>query len=87
MPNSWYKQAYVQGFDCDNMSFIKAANMFKRMEISESIYEDVVTLYYQKILGYNTTVLDSLVIIEEELPCQTLTPRSMGMLASAVNDV
>ena len=37
MPNGWYKQAYVQGFDCESITFKKALNMFERMEISESI--------------------------------------------------
>ena len=46
MPNRWSKQAYVQVFDCESISFIKAVNMFELMEISESIYEGVVTPYY-----------------------------------------
>ena len=37
MPNGWYKQAYVQGFDCESITFKKVLNMFERMEISESI--------------------------------------------------
>ena len=31
MPNSWYNQAYVQGFDCGYISFKKAVNMFDKM--------------------------------------------------------
>ena len=31
MPNRWYKQAYVQGFDCESITFKKAVNMFERM--------------------------------------------------------
>ena len=42
MPNSWYKQSYVQGFDYESIKFKKAANMFERMEITESIYEGAV---------------------------------------------
>ena len=42
MPNSWYNQAYVQGFDCGYISFKKAVNMFEHMDIPESIYEGVV---------------------------------------------
>ena len=38
MPNSWSKQAYVQGFDCEYISLIKSVNMFERMYIDESIY-------------------------------------------------
>ena len=34
MLNSWLKQAYVQGFYCETISFKKAVNMFQRMEIS-----------------------------------------------------
>ena len=43
MPNSWSKQAYVQGLDCETISFNKAANVFEHMGITESIYEGVVT--------------------------------------------
>ena len=38
MHNIWSKQAYVQGFDCESITFEKDVNMFDRMEISESIY-------------------------------------------------
>ena len=38
MPNSWYKQMYVQGFDCEANSFKKAVNMFEHMGIAERIY-------------------------------------------------
>ena len=61
--------------------------MFERMEIAESIYEDVVTPYYKKLLGNNPPVLDSLGIIEEKPPCQTLTPRSMKVLTSTINNM
>ena len=37
MTNSWSKKAYVQGFDCESISFKKAVNMFERMEIVEYI--------------------------------------------------
>ena len=33
MPNSWSKQAYVQGFDCESITFKKAFNTFENMEI------------------------------------------------------
>ena len=42
MSNSWSRQAYVQGFDCEFITLKKAVNMFERMEISESTYEGVV---------------------------------------------
>ena len=42
MNNSWSKQAYVQGFDCESILFKKAVNMFEWMDITESIYESVV---------------------------------------------
>ena len=45
-PNSWSKQAYVQGFDCESILFKKAVNVFDRMEIAESIYKGVVELSY-----------------------------------------
>ena len=42
IPNIWSKRAYVEGFDCESITFKKAVNMFERMEIFESIYEGVV---------------------------------------------
>ena len=42
IPNSWYIQAYIQGFDGESITFKKSVNIFERMEISESIYEGVV---------------------------------------------
>ena len=42
MPTIWYKQAYLQGFDCESITFKKAFNMFKRIEIAKSIYKGVV---------------------------------------------
>ena len=41
-PNVWYIQVYVQGFDCEYITFKIAVNMFESMDISESIYEGVV---------------------------------------------
>ena len=46
IPNSWSKQAYVQGFNCETISFKKSVNLFERMEISESIYEGVLKSSY-----------------------------------------
>ena len=46
MSNSWSKQAYVQGFDCESISFKKFVNMFERMGISENIFEGLVTPSY-----------------------------------------
>ena len=51
MPNSWSKQAYVQGFDCEYISFKKAVNMFEQMDIAEYIYEDVAEPSYKNLLG------------------------------------
>ena len=42
MTHSWVKQARVQGFYCESITFTRDVNMFERMEISESIYEGVV---------------------------------------------
>ena len=33
VPNSWSKEAYVQGFECDSIDFKKSVNRFERMEI------------------------------------------------------
>ena len=48
MPNIWSKQAYVQGFDFESITFKKSVNMFERMEISESIYKGVLEPSYKK---------------------------------------
>ena len=48
IPNIWNKQAYVQGFDCELITLKKQFNMFKQMEILESIYECVVEPLYKK---------------------------------------
>ena len=37
MPNSWSKQAYVQGFDWKYITSKKSVNLFERMEIAEYI--------------------------------------------------
>ena len=42
MPNIWFKQAYVQGFDCESITLKKYVNMFERMGNSEYIYKGVV---------------------------------------------
>ena len=47
MPNIWSRQAYVQGFDCEYITFKKAVNMFDNMEISYSICEGVVEHSYK----------------------------------------
>ena len=44
--NSWSKQAYAQGFDCETKPFKQFVNVFERMETTESIYEGVVTPSY-----------------------------------------
>ena len=48
MPTSWSKQAYVQGFYCESITFKNTVNMFECMEIAESIYEGVVEPSYKK---------------------------------------
>ena len=50
MPNSWSKQAYIQGFDCEYITFKKSVNIFERMEIADSIYKGVVEPSYKKLL-------------------------------------
>ena len=39
MPNGWSKQAFVQGFDLETITFLKSVNMFENMEIFETMYE------------------------------------------------
>ena len=48
MPNIWIKQAHVQVFDCDYITFKKAVNMFEHTETSDYIYEGVVEPSYKK---------------------------------------
>ena len=43
--NSWSKQVYDQGFDCE-CNTQRYVNMFERMEIAESIYKGVVETIY-----------------------------------------
>ena len=58
IPNSWYKQVYVQGFDFESISLKKAVNMFERMEIAESIYKGVVEpSYFKNIPGHIPKVI------------------------------
>ena len=49
MPNSWSKQAHVQGFYCKSVNFKKDINIFECMDISESIYEGLVEPYYKNL--------------------------------------
>ena len=42
MSNGCSRQAYVQFFYREKINFKKAENMFEHMEMSETIYEDVV---------------------------------------------
>ena len=42
VPNSWIKQAYVEVFYCESITFKADVKMFERMEIAESIYDVVV---------------------------------------------
>ena len=55
MTNLCSNQAYVQGFDCESITFKSAVSMIERMEIAESIYEGVVESSY--LLGHMPTVL------------------------------
>ena len=42
MTNGQSKQAYVQGFHCETITFKKYVSMFEQMEITETVYEGVV---------------------------------------------
>ena len=46
MPNSWIKQVYVQGFDCEYIT-LKTVSMFERTDIAEFIYEGLVEPSYK----------------------------------------
>ena len=57
IPTSCIRQAHVQGFDCEIISFVLAVNMFERMEIAESIYESVVEPSYKNSLENMPTII------------------------------
>ena len=61
--------------------------MFERMEITESIYEGVVTPSNKKPFRHNPTILESVVKREENLTCQILTRQRIRALASSINDM
>ena len=48
IPNSWSKQEYVMGFDCESITFKTAVNMFEYIKIAESIYKVISELSYRK---------------------------------------
>ena len=39
IPNSWAKQAYIQGWGFEERSYKETCNIFERMEIAEEIYK------------------------------------------------
>ena len=57
MTNSWSKQAYVQGFDCEYILFKKYVNMFECTKIADSSYEGVVEHSYKNLAGQMPTLL------------------------------
>ena len=84
MPNSWSRQAYVQGFDCKSITFKKTVYMFERMEIFEPIYKGVVEpSYFKNILWQTPTMLVTSGKREENMLRNKLAPRRVRELASA----
>ena len=57
MPNGWSRQAYVQGFDYESITFKKYVNMFERMETTEYTYEGLVELTYKNLTVQTPTML------------------------------
>ena len=57
MSNGWSKQAYVQAFYCETISYKKSVNMFERIEIADTVYEVSVKPSYKKLLDKMITVL------------------------------
>ena len=51
MPNSWSKQAYVQGFYWKYTTLKQSVNLFGRMDIAESMFKGVVEPSYKKNTG------------------------------------
>ena len=87
MSNSWYKQAYIQGFYCEYINFKKFANIFEHMEIADSIYEGVIEPLYKNLPGQTTTVLITAGKIEEKPPRRGIDLRRLRVLSSAENDM
>ena len=87
MPNRRYKQAYVQGFDCEYISFKKDVHIFERTEIDEYIYKGVVEPSYKKIPRQIPTLLVLAGIREDNPPHLRLTTVQVRVLASAENDM
>ena len=54
MTQSLSKQAYVQGFDRESITFKADVNSFEQMQMAESIYEGVVEPSYPLVVftGY-----------------------------------
>ena len=74
MPNSWSKQAYVQGFDYKYISLKKYVNMFEQIDISGFIYEGVLEPSYTKKLPCQIpTVLVTAEIREDNPSCHRPT--------------
>ena len=63
MPNSGYKQDYVQAFYCKYISFLKAVNMFERMEIAGSINKGIVEPSYKTLPVNIPTIMVTEVIL------------------------
>ena len=74
MPNSWSKQAYIQGFYCELISLKKYVNTFDRMEIAESIYEGVLEPSYKKYTRADINRAGHIKKYRGEVTCQILTP-------------
>ena len=83
MPNRCSNQAYVQGFYCKNIKFLKSVNMSEYMEISQDIYEDVVETYYKNLLYHILTVLVSVVKLGEDPTHQRVNPICVSEMVSA----
>ena len=81
--NSWYRQAYVKGFDCESITFNKAVNMLECMEIAKYIYKGVVEPSYKKPTREDATVLVTAVKREEKPHRRGLALRKVRALASA----
>ena len=75
MPNGWSRQAYVQGFDYESITFKKYVNMFERMETTEYTYEGLVEPTYKNLTVQTPTMLVKSGKIEEKPPRHGLSPR------------
>ena len=80
MPNSWSRQAYVKGFDCESITLKSDVNMFECTEIAESIYEGALLLLLLLLLLERSPCIQGVQILGKW--CSTLCTEAKETLDS-----